>query len=212
MPVLAVYRSTIDLVQVQLVRKAVLLAVVFACFLLLVLGESYWPSGEAVHETIEWVGIGLIVACIIGRTWCSIYIGGRKIYELVTLGPYSISRNPLYFFSIVGAAGAGAQLGSLGLAAAAGFLAYLVFYVVVQKEERVLATNYGSEYRQYLATVPRFLPAISLWRDAASLEVRPALVRRTFIDACVFLLAIPLAEGFEYLHETGFLPTLLHLP
>ena len=38
---------------------------------------------------IEWAGIVLIVACILGRTWASLYIGGRKIDALVMDGPYS---------------------------------------------------------------------------------------------------------------------------
>ena len=209
---LAAHRSTIDLVQVQFVRKAVLLAVVLACVVLLVFGDSYWPGGGLVHETIEWAGIALIVLCIVGRTWCTIYIGGHKIHTFVTIGPYSVSRNPLYLFSIVGAAGAGAQLGSVVLALAAGLAAYLVFYAVVLKEERVLVALHGNEYRQYLAVVPRFLPKWSLWRDAATVSVRPSLIRRTFVDACVFLLSIPLAEGAEYLHETGILSALFHLP
>jgi protein-S-isoprenylcysteine O-methyltransferase Ste14 len=208
----ALYRPTIDLVQVQLVRKAVLLAVVIACLVLLVFGDSYWPGGSLVHEAIEWAGIFLIVVCIIGRTWCTLYIGGSKIYDLVTVGPYSVSRNPLYVFSIAGAAGAGAQLGSVVLALAAGLAAATVFYAVVLKEEQALVVHHGNAYRQYLAEVPRFFPKLSLWRDVASVSVRPSLIRRTFVDACVFLLAIPLAEGAEYLHETGILTALFHLP
>ena len=34
----------------------------------------------------------------------------------------------------------------------------------------------------------------------------------TFADALVFLLAVPVAEGFEYLREIGMIPTLLALP
>src|SRR5690606_40050349 len=67
----------------------------------------------------------LIVVCVIGRTWSSIYIAGHKVQTLVMDGPYSISRNPLYVFSIIGAAGAGAQLGSIVLALAAGFVAWI---------------------------------------------------------------------------------------
>lgn len=209
---LALYRPTVDLVQVQLVRKVVLLAVVLACLMLLVFGGSYWPGGGSVHEAIEWAGIALIITCIIGRTWCTLYIGGNKVQALVTAGPYSVSRNPLYVFSIMGAAGAGAQLGSVVLALSAGLAAAAVFYVVVLKEEQALVVHHGNAYRQYLAEVPRFLPNFSLWRDVAAVSVRPSLVRRTFVDACVFLLAIPLAEGAEYLHESGILNVLFHLP
>jgi hypothetical protein len=87
-----------------------------------------------------------------------------------------------------------------------------VFYLVVRKEERALTAKLGLPYRQYLATVPRFLPKWSLWRDTEKIEVRPKLIVRTFIDACVFLLSVPIAEGFEYLHEAGILPVLAILP
>lgn len=164
------------------------------------------------HEAIEWIGIALIVFCILGRTWTSIYIGGRKVHDLVSVGPYSVSRNPLYVFSVIGAVGAGAQMGAMVLALAAGLIASAVFYAVVLKEETALRDRFGAFYRQYLATVPRFLPEWSLWRDADKIAVRPQLIVRTFVDACVFLLAIPLAEGFEWLHEAGYLPVLLLLP
>jgi len=210
--VIATHPSDINLSRVQVVRKAVLLTAVAASIVFLVFGESFWPSGGPIHESIEWAGIALILFCIVGRTWSSIYIAGRKVETLVMTGPYSISRNPLYVFSIIGAAGAGAQLGSVALALAAGLVAALVFYLVVRKEERALTVKLGLPYRQYLATVPRFLPNWSLWRDAEKVEVRPKLIVRTFVDACVFLLSIPLAEGFEYLHEAGILPVLAFLP
>lgn len=208
----AIQRSTIDLAYVQHVRKAVLLAMILAALAVVVFGDARWPSGSRLHETIEWVGLGLIVFCILGRTWCSLYIGGRKVRNLVTIGPYSVTRNPLYGFSVMGAAGVGAQFGSVIAAIAAGFAAWLVFYLVVLKEERVLTVNFGNAYRRYLAEVPRFLPRFSLWRDVETIEVRPNIVLRTFVDASVFLIAIPIVEGCEYLHEVGVLPTLFHLP
>jgi protein-S-isoprenylcysteine O-methyltransferase Ste14 len=209
---IAVHPANINLTRVQLIRKAALLAAVAASIAFLVFGESRWPGGGLIHEFVEWTGVGLIVLCIVGRTWCSIYIAGRKVRTLVMDGPYSISRNPLYVFSIVGAAGAGAQLGSVVIALAAGFVAWFVFYLVVRKEELALTAKLGLPYRQYLATVPRFIPNWSLWRDSDKVEVRPRLIVRTFVDACVFLLSIPVVEGFEYLHEAGLLPVLAILP
>ncbi len=62
-------------------------------------------STGSLHEYIEAFGISLIVAAIIGRMWCTLYIGGRKSAEIVQSGPYSVTRNPLYVFSSIGAVG-----------------------------------------------------------------------------------------------------------
>jgi hypothetical protein len=169
-------------------------------------------NGIGIDKLIEWTGIALIIVCIVGRTWCSLYIGGRKIDHLVTLGPYSVVRNPLYFFSILGAAGAGAQHGSAVSALALGALAWLVFHVVVLKEERVMAERYGATFASYQAAVPRFLPDIRLWRDAATLTIMPPKVLRTFADAMFFLLPIPLANALDHLQHSGILPVLFRLP
>lgn len=209
---IAVRNAGINLRHVQHVRKAVLLAAIIMGVVLVMFGESRWPNGGVLHEGIEWAGLVLIVFCILGRTWCALYIGGRKVRTLTTHGPYSVSRNPLYVFSIIGAAGAGAQLGSFALTVTAGLVAWLVFYLVVLKEERVLTANFGNAYRRYLSSVPRFLPRWSRWNDVKKLEVHPSVVLRTFVDASVFLVSIPLSEGFEYLHEIGAVPTLFHLP
>jgi protein-S-isoprenylcysteine O-methyltransferase Ste14 len=197
---------------VQTIRKIVLYAVVAVGVLVFAVTTSVHPSGGTVHEMIEWLGIVLIVACILGRTWSSLYIGGRKIEEFVQTGPYSVMRNPLYFFSFLGAAGIGMQVGSVMLGLICAALAWLVFYTVVLQEEQVLEARYGPAYRDYLAHVPRFLPNPSLWRDEPTLTIRPPRVLMTFADALVFLLAVPLAELFEHLQDTGVIPVLLRLP
>jgi protein-S-isoprenylcysteine O-methyltransferase Ste14 len=197
---------------VQTVRKLVLFAIAAIGVVLFAVTESIFPGGGTIHEMIEWAGIVCIVVCILGRTWASLYIGGRKIEEFVQTGPYSLTRNPLYFFSFVGAAGIGAQTGSIVLALICAALAYVVFFVVVRQEEQVLAARYGEAYRGYLSRVPRFIPKPSLWRDEQTLTIRPPRVLMTFADALLFLLAVPLAELFEYLQESGVIPILLRLP
>jgi len=209
---MSVDQRSINLTSVQSIRKAVLLAFILAGIGFVLVGDSRWPSGSFLHEAIEYFGLVLIVLCICGRMLCTLYIGGRKIETLVTSGPYSVVRNPLYSLSIVGAIGAGAQLGSFTLAIATGAVAWLVFLLVVLKEEQVLLGKFGASYATYLAGVPRLFPDFSLWRDVDKVEVNPRLVRVTALDASIFLLAIPIAEGFEYLHDIGLLPTLISLP
>jgi Phospholipid methyltransferase len=153
-----------------------------------------------------------IVICILGRTWASLYIGGRKIEQFVTEGPYSVMRNPLYFFSIIGTAGAGAQLGSVVAAVMFGALAWTVFYVVTLQEERLMAKRYDVAFVNYMASVPRFLPNPWLWHDKPTLTIMPPKILRTFADASLFLLAIPLADGLERLQSIGILPVLFRLP
>lgn len=204
--------NSINLTAVQSIRKVALVAFIVLGIAFVLVGDTRWASGTLVHETIEYAGLVLIVLCICGRMLCTLYIGGRKIETLVTDGPYSICRNPLYTFSIIGAVGAGAQLGSFVLAIVTGAVAYFVFLLVILKEEQVLGSRFGATYDAYMAKVPRLFPNFSLWRDLDKVEVNPRLVRITALDASVFLLSIPLAEGFEYLHDIGFLPTLIALP
>ena len=203
---------SINLTSVQSIRKAVLLAFIVAGLVFVLVGDSRSPSGSFLHEAIEFFGLALIILCICGRMICTLYIGGKKIQTLVTDGPYSVVRNPLYTLSIIGAVGVGAQLGSFTLAIATGAVAYFVFLLVILKEEQVLAGRFGVTYAEYLARVPRLFPKFSLWRDTDKVEVDPKLVRITALDASIFLLSIPLAEGFEYLHDIGLLPTLISLP
>ena len=60
---------------------------------------------------------GLLVLCIaiVGRAWCMLFSGGRRPDQLVTIGPYSVSRNPIHLFTLLAVVGMGAQSGSLTL-------------------------------------------------------------------------------------------------
>jgi len=196
----------------QSTRKGVLLVATMAAIAFLLICGPRWGDGDWRHETIEWTGLGLIILCILGRTWCSLYIGGRKNSALITNGPYSVCRHPLYVFSIIGAVGVGAQVGSIIIALTCGFIAWAIFLWTAMKEEAALLANFSADYREYFKRVPRFLPKPSLWRDSATIEVRPQVVMLTFVDALVFLIAVPIAEGIDYLHTVGVLPLFIILP
>ncbi|MEN5247627.1 methyltransferase family protein [Brucella pseudintermedia] len=163
------------------------------------------------HEYIEAFGLSLIVAAIIGRMWCTLYIGGRKSAEIVRSGPYSVTRNPLYVFSTLGAMGIGAQTGSLIVAVGFGILCYVAFSIVIRTEERFLEQNFGEPYRAYCRDVPRFFPKLSLYNDDATVTVKPDRLYRTFTDGLVFFVAYPFFEFIEYLQGIDVLPVLLRL-
>lgn len=177
----------------------------------LVFNVSRFAPDTMAHEIIEYAGIALIVVCILGRTWSSMYIGGRKLKGIVTDGPYSIVRNPLYVFSVVGAAGVGMQLGSITAGLLLAAVVFVFFYLLTLQEEQVLESLHGDVYRAYCAKVPRMVPNPALWHDADRIEISPRIVRTTFFDALIFLVAVPAFETLESLQLAGYVPTLFHI-
>lgn len=200
-----------DLVGQQWQRKLIVLAVAVAGVFLLAASGPVSPEGSLLHEAIERSGILLILVGILGRTWCSMYIGGNKLNTLVTEGPYSISRNPLYLFSAIAAFGLGAQFGSIVFAALCAAATVAIFALVVNHEERALSHRFPAEFELYRARVPRFMPNICQWQDAETLLVRPSLVHRTFRDALLFLLAVPGIKALEGLRDAGIIAPLFRL-
>ncbi|PSJ62185.1 methyltransferase family protein [Pseudaminobacter soli (ex Li et al. 2025)] len=200
-----------DLSRFQHHRRLALAALITVALVALLFVQSALPSGSKAHEYVEVVGFALILVAILGRTWCTLYIGGRKSAEIVDKGPYSVTRNPLYVFSAIGAAGVGAMVGSVTVAVIFGVLTYLSFLYVILVEEDYLRKTFGEVYLSYLNRVPRFFPNFSLFKDAEMLSVRPKTLYRTFSDGLIFLVAYPFFEFVEYLQNIGFLPVLFHL-
>lgn len=191
-------------------RRRLAIAIVLSLLVFALLFVRSHSTGH-LHEYLEAFGISLIVMAIIGRMWCTLYIGGRKSAEIVQDGPYSMTRNPLYVFSTIGAIGIGAQTGSLIVALAFGVLCYLAFASVIRTEEAFLKASFGKPYEDYCTEVPRFFPNLSLFRDKAELLVKPDRIYRTFMDGLVFFVAYPFFEFVEYLQDAGILPVLLRL-
>lgn len=180
--------------------------------LVLLFTESLWPSGYFLHESLEMLGYALILICIAGRTWCALYIGGRKKMVLVDQGPYSISRNPLYLFSVIGGFGVGLQSGDVVTGIVIALFVFMLFSVVIAQEEIFLKGRFPEEFAAYAGMVPRWGPRLANWHSDLELIVQPRLVLVTFRDALWFLVSIPLLEGIEMLQDAGWLPVLLYLP
>ena len=202
-------RQDKGLAAYQNMRRLVIALLMFVLVLVLVFVGS--AQSDPTHELIEAYGIMLIMGGIFGRLWSILYIGGRKSAEVVSVGPYSVTRNPLYLFSSVAAVGAGAQTGSLWVALAFGVLCALAFHVVIRREEGYLAGKLGAAYRDYLARVPRFLPNPFIYRDLDIVSFEPRIFKRTLIDGLVFFVSIPFFEALEWGQQSGSIPVLLSL-
>ena len=201
----------LDLHVVQRIRNVAVGLALLVLISLALVSQSFGGADGRWHEVMEAVGLGAILVAIVGRAWCSLYVGGRKKAEIVARGPYSITRNPLYLFSFVAAFGMGAQSGTLTIAVLFVIAAILVFSLTVQREERFLRGQFGAIYEAYLARTPRFWPRFSLWQDEAELTIRPSFFVLTIRDGLTFLLAIPLFEMIDAGQQGGVFSVLAHL-
>jgi protein-S-isoprenylcysteine O-methyltransferase Ste14 len=169
-------------------------------------------SFEGLHQTLEIIGQFLIIFGIMGRAWCTMHIGGQKFTELVTLGPFSVSRNPLYVFSLIATFGAGLQTGSLLFAMLTAFGVWIILDATVRKEEVALRGRFGDAYEVYCARTPRYVPKITSWQGQDSVTVNMHHLYRTLLDGSLFFLIVPVAELIDRLQVVGYFPVLLKLP
>jgi protein-S-isoprenylcysteine O-methyltransferase Ste14 len=96
------------------------------------------------------------------RFWSAIYLGGRKERELVSDGPYSIVRHPLYLGSVLLGASAALFLESPLVLAALLIVVVVLGATTVRIEEGVLRSRHGdSAYDDYSARVAALVPS---WR------------------------------------------------
>jgi protein-S-isoprenylcysteine O-methyltransferase Ste14 len=190
--------------RIQVIQAGVLL--------LLPLPLLAQPTLEGLaHELIEISGLALAFICVIGRMWSILYVGSKKNVQLVMTGPYSTTRNPLYFFSTIGAVGIGLMYGSLLVALLLGLSAYAVLSVTAAKEADYLRTMFGPAYDAYAQRTPMFWPKVALYEDTREVVCSPKALRRTLLDALPFLVVFPVIETIEYLQETGVLPVLFRV-
>ena len=180
----------------------------FTAVVFLLLSTSRWDNaGSGISMVLFPLGMFLVAIGTLGRMWCSLYIAGYKDQVLITQGPYSMTRNPLYFFSTFGALGVGFCTETFTFPAV--LLAGMILYypLVVRKEERRLRERFGNDFDEYARRVPAFFPDFRLFSEPESYVVKPIVYRRHMLSALWFIWIVGLIELAEGLKEIGWIPT-----
>jgi protein-S-isoprenylcysteine O-methyltransferase Ste14 len=189
---------------------ALRLAVVPVC-VLAALTTSAWPDGSLVSGALELGGYLCLLLGLIIRIWATLYIGGRKSHELVTEGPYSMCRNPLYCGTFFIAMGCGLCFGSFILAAAMMLILLPAHLAVTIQEERHLLELFPQSYSLYIRDVPRFWPRIKQYRSREWLTVSSHAARRLCWNTALVLLLPPIEDLIDLLHQHHVIPMLFKL-
>ena len=168
--------------------------------------EGTWADSGM--DLLAWV-------CFVGglcfRFWSTLYVGGRKRQSLVTQGPYSICRNPLYVGSLLLALSAGCYLKGIVFLAFLSLAALAYMRFTVPAEERDLRRIHGAAFDEYCRRTPRFMPRFSLYQSPVTVEVSLHGLRLE-MKRCLLWVWLPvLGEMLAHARVTHWWPKLFQL-
>jgi protein-S-isoprenylcysteine O-methyltransferase Ste14 len=151
------------------------------------------------------LGLTLAAFCAVGRVYSSAFIGGVKNAKLVTDGPYSVCRNPLYFSSLMGALGVGLMTAHI-LPAALLFGGFLYIYnQLIDREENFLQEKFGQEFTDYKARTPRLWPAFRHFSYPDEMLFQPRFLTKALADAIWWVAPAILFQITDLLKIWGFI-------
>ncbi len=93
--------------------------------------------------------------------------------SLCTSGPYSHTRNPLYWGNIIIYAGVAFFGGGkwMWLLVAIIIIFFIIqYYFIISLEEETLKLKFGEEYEKYIENVPKLLPKLIPWDSGNKIE------------------------------------------
>lgn len=124
------------------------------------LPEAWMPLAGGLGAAVVVTGLGLSVwaKLRLGR-WFSATFGVKQGHELVTDGPYAVTRHPIYSGLLIGLVGSALvwNLASLLLLAVA---LSVTLYGHTLHEEALFLDHFGDAYREYRRRVPRLVPFV----------------------------------------------------
>ena len=203
-----------DKLLFKIARLRVMVSRIFAVLvaLLVIFTMPSFKQGGFVDMLFETSGLFLLTVCSIGRLWALLYISGKKTHEVVTDGPYSIVRHPLYLFSFIGAIGIGLVSENV-LVLAAVIIFYLSYYpLTILSEEKTLTKKFGQAYIDYAKCTPRFLPKPSLYQSPDHFVVNADIFLKNMAIGMWFVWIFILFNFIEMLQTMGIIHVLLRVP
>jgi protein-S-isoprenylcysteine O-methyltransferase Ste14 len=168
-------------------RGAIGFLCLFPGILIAVFSSPAGPKGSWLDTVCETFGWSAFLSGVMIRLWATLYLGGRKEEELVTDGPYSICRNPVYVGSLLIALSIGLMLQSLTFSAGLALAVIAYAKGTVPAEEKLLREKFKEEFVKYCQQVPRFWPRLSNFHTADVIEVRVKGLRLEFARLAVLI-------------------------
>jgi len=202
--------ENVDYTDVMRHKITWLMAGLFCPFFLFT--GSHWSKMNHVFGALFLaVGICLLGVAVVGRLWCSLYIAGWKHRVLITEGPYSLCRNPLYLFSFIGALGIASTTQTLTFPIMVGIIFFSIYQWTIREEEAQLLLRHESEYEKYFQSTSRIIPRWKNFREPETVTADAAVFRRHCVHVSWFPIAAAGSVSVQWMKDLGWLPTFIDL-
>ncbi len=157
-------------------------------------------SHGALGEMVEISGFVLLCAAALGQLWCVAFTGEITKGSFPKAGPYSVVRNPLYLFNVIGALGVGLAMLQPALAAVLPAIFAIYYSVIVRREEQVLFEVFGAVYRGFQQRTPRWIPRLSQYVEPPAISIDPVRIRHGIVNSMGWLWLFGAWEMVEHMH------------
>lgn len=193
-------------------RGAVGVVVLVPAFLVTLFSTPAAPAWSWMGVLLGVAGWAAFVAGAAMRFWATLYIGGRKERDLVTEGPYSLCRNPLYVGSLLLMVAAGLLMKSLVFVVAVAAVALVYLITTVPAEEQYLRATHGDAFDRYAARVPRIVPSLAAFHTPERIEVNVRTLGLECARASRWIWLPVVALAVAWLRQHPDWPTFFTLP
>jgi len=188
--------------------KIIIIFVLFLVFFT----EALISYEAPLHKAFDFLGFFFLAICAMGRLYSTAFLGGFKNDKLITHGAFSIVRNPLYFFSLIGMTGVAFVSGHLVIIIAMPISFIVLYHFLIKREEEFLLETFGDDYKKYMETTPRLIPNFKLYNAPETVKLVPKYLTKAFKDAIWWFIAYPVLEFAEYLQDSGIITPLFVIP
>lgn len=179
----------------------------FISFTLVIFSEQLLSDGTKIHTVLDVAGYFLIAICVVGRIYCTAFLGGYKNKGLITYGPFSVCQNPLYFCSFIGACGIALMSNHITLFVLVPLVFCGIFFSVIRREKQHLTQQFGDAYTSYCHDTPLFFPNIRRFHVPQTVTMHPHYLWNGVKDGLTWFIVPPAFELIEYIQYTGYIKT-----
>jgi protein-S-isoprenylcysteine O-methyltransferase Ste14 len=186
-------------VQFLILRRVPISIAIFG----LLLAEDVY-SGVVPCDVFDWtnskslLGMVCVLAGLAVRSWAAGFL--TKSSQLTIVGPYRVVRNPLYLGSFLMVLGFCLLINDWENLWIGTAVLILLYVPKVRSEEHFLADRFPSEWPQYAASTPRFLPRFTAWPSLSGWRLALWMKSREYQAVAASLAAIAALKILHTVH------------